>query len=61
MTDNGPTSPYGLTQQQLETLETQLLDDPDCVHPGAPRSVSRDHVIPVHVVMRILRGEPTPW
>lgn len=35
----------------LATLERELLDHAECVHPGAPRSVSRDPVVPVWVVL----------
>jgi len=38
----------------LVILRREMLDHDECVHPGAPRSVSRDAVIPVDVVVALL-------
>lgn len=41
-------------EELLATLRQEMLDHNECVHPGAPRSVSRHAVIPVDVVLALL-------
>ncbi len=45
-----------MDEQTLARIEEQLLQHEDCVHPGAPRSVSIHPVIPVWAVLEVLRA-----
>lgn len=42
----------------MTDTERALLDHPECVHPDAPRSVSREPVVPVRVVLETLAALP---